>query len=409
MIALTLAVRNLWKNRRRSAATLLAVAVGFAAVNLFAGYIHVVYESLRTSAIRNDGLGHVTIAKRGFFARGSLDPERYVFSAAELARLDALLRTPQVEVISPRLAASGLVSNGRVSTIFVAEGERPDDANALRQPADGAPRLDARRPDSGLVGKGLAEMLGAKAGGNLVLFTSTLAGQTNALDLDVAQIWDTGVEATNDKALRLPLGFVQKLLDTDGATRVAVLLAEADGRAADGDRYRAQIQPLLAQAGFDVDIKTWFELSSWYRQVKNLFDMIFVFLFTIVFVVVLMGICNTLSMSVMERVREIGTLRALGMKKSGIVRLFAVEGAVLGGVGCLVGALASVAVASLINAAQISYTPPSSSGAVALLVAVLPRMLAASALFLTLVATLAAFWPARRAARIEIVDALGHV
>ena len=129
----------------------------------------------------------------------------------------------------------------------------------------------------------------------------------------------------------------------------------------------------------------------------------------LVFVVVLMGICNTLSMSVMERVREIGTLRALGMKKSGIVRLFAVEGAVLGGVGCLVGALASVAVASLINAAQISYTPPSSSGAVALLVAVLPRMLAASALFLTLVATLAAFWPARRAARIEIVDALGHV
>ena len=65
--------------------------------------------------------------------------------------------------------------------------------------------------------------------------------------------------------------------------------------------------------------------------------------------------------------------------------------------------------ASSINAAQISYTPPSSSGAVTLFVAVLPRMLAASALFLTLVATLAAFWPARRAARIEIVDALGHV
>jgi putative ABC transport system permease protein len=351
----------------------------------------------------------VTIAKRGFFARGSLDPERYVFTAAELARLDALLRTPQIDVISPRLAASGLVSNGRVSTIFVAEGERPDDANALRQPADGAPRLDARRPASGLVGKGLAEMLGAKAGGNLVLFTSTLAGQTNALDMDVAQIWDTGVEATNDKALRLPLGLVQKLLDTDGATRVAVLLAEADGRAADAGRYRDEVLPRLAQAGFDVEIKTWFELSSWYRQVKNLFDMIFVFLFTIVFIVVLMGICNTLSMSVMERVREIGTLRALGMKKSGIVRLFAVEGAVLGGVGCLVGALASVAVATSINAAQISYTPPSSSGAVALFVAVLPRTLAASALILTLVATLAAFWPARRAARIEIVDALGHV
>lgn len=406
MIALTLAVRNLWKNRRRSLATVLAIAIGYAAVNLFAGYISVVYQSMRASAIHQDGLGHVTIAKRGFFARGSLDPERYVFSGAELQRLEKLLRGPQVALVSPRLSTSGLVSNGRVSTIFIADGERPDEANAMRQGGVGAARLDPARPDSGLVGKGLAEMLGATVGSSLVVFTSTLAGQTNALDLGVDALWDTGVEATNDKALRLPLAFVQKLLDSDGASRVAVLLADD---AADADRYRSEILPRLAAAGFDADVKTWVELSSWYRQVKNLFDLIFAFLFSIVFVVVLMGIVNTLSMSVMERVREIGTLRALGMKKGGVVRLFAVEGAVLGGVGCLCGAALSVSLATLINLADISYTPPSSTAAVALSVAVQPGMLLISALILALVAMTAAFWPARRAAHIEIVDALGHV
>jgi putative ABC transport system permease protein len=406
MIALTLALRNLWKNRRRSVATLLAIAVGFTAVNLFAGYIHVVYQSMRSSAIRSDGLGHVTIAKRGFFARGSLDPARYIFSAAELQRLDGVVQGPRVALISPRLAVSGLISNGRVSTIFIADGERPDDANALRQPAASVARLDPGKPNSGLIGKRLAEMLGATSGSNLVVLTSTLAGQTNALDLDVAAIWDTGVEATNDKSLRLPLAFVQKLLDTDGASRVAVLL---DDDAADAERYRAELAPRLAAAGFDVDLKTWIELSSWYRQVKNLFDMIFIFVFSIVFVVVLMSIVNTLSMSVMERVREIGTLRALGMKKGGIVRLFAVEGALLGAIGCLAGAGLSVSLATLINLAGISYTPPSSSAAVTLSVAVLPGMLLASASALALVAMLAALWPARRAAHIEIVDALGHV
>ena len=406
MIAFTLAIRNLWKNRRRSVATLLAIAMGFAAVNLFSGYIHVVYQSLREGAIRGEGLGHVTIAKRGFFERGSLNPEHYLFNQSELQRLSELVQQPDVALISPRLSLSGLVSNGRISTIFIAEGESPDAANALRQLAADAPRLDQNKPDSGLLSQGLAEMLGVKVGGNLVVLSSTLSGQANALDLDVQGVWDTGVAATNDKAVKLPLSYVQRLLDTDGASRVVVLLGND---AASADQFRAALLPRLAAAGFDVEIKTWLELSAWYRQVKNLFDMIFVFLFSIVFVVVLMSIVNTLSMSVMERVREIGTLRALGMKKLGIVRLFAVEGGVHGAVGCGVGTGLSLFVASLINLANISYTPPSSSNPVPLLVAVQPGMLAATAVVLALVSMLAAFWPARRAAHVEIVDALGHV
>jgi putative ABC transport system permease protein len=143
--------------------------------------------------------------------------------------------------------------------------------------------------------------------------------------------------------------------------------------------------------------------------VKNMFDLIFMFLFSIVFIVVLMSIVNTLSMSVMERVREIGTLRALGMRRGGIVSIFAAEGAALGLIGCLLGVVLSVALGSAINFAHLTYTPPASSSAVPLSLAILPATQALTLILLSLVSMIAACWPARRAAHIEIVDALGHV
>lgn len=406
MIALTLALRNLWKNRRRSFATLLAIAVGFTAINLFSGYIGNVYRGLRDAAIHGEGLGHLTLAKRGFFERGSLHPERYVFSHAELDKLDALLRKqPGVVLASPRLSASGLVSNGKVSTIFIAEGEAPEAANRIRQHDTRLQRLDPAKPNAGLVSQQLADILGAKPGSDLVTFTSTLAGQTNALDLEMLKAYDTGTAATNDKSLRLPLDFVQRLLDTDGASRVVVLYADGT----DANAARTALAPQLKAAGFDVEIRSWVELSSFYRQVKNLFDLIFLFLFSIVFVVVLMSIVNTLSMSVMERVREIGTLRALGMRRLGIVQIFATEGAALGALGCVIGVVLTLALSFAVNAGHVSYTPPSSSNPVPLTIAILPGMQAVTLGLLALVAMLAACWPARRAAHIEIVDALGHV
>ncbi|MFT3734193.1 MAG: FtsX-like permease family protein [Rhodocyclaceae bacterium] len=403
-LILSLALRNLVKNRRRSLATLLAIGVGFAAVNLFAGYIHNVYTGLSNAAIHGEGLGHLTIAKRGYFEQGSLKPEHYLFSKAELAKLDALLQKQRgVAVVSPRLPVSGLISNGKVSTIFIGEGESPEASSLIRP--HGTPRLKANKPDAGLVSRGLADILGADSGSNLVLLTSTLQGQTNAMDLEMLRAWDTGTAATNDKSVRLPLDYAQRLLDTDGASRVVVLYAEGS----DANAARTALEPVLRAAGFDVEIRTWVELSNFYRSVKNMFDLIFLFLFSIVFIVVLMSIINTLSMSVMERVREIGTLRALGLRRRGIVALFGAEGAVLGAAGCLLGVLFTVAVSLGINNAHITYIPPSSSNAVPLSLAILPATQAALLALLSGVAMLAACWPARRAAHIEIVDALGHV
>lgn len=406
MMSLVLALRNLWRNRRRSLATLAAIGVGFAAINLFAGYIHDVYAGLQRSAMYGEALGHLTVVRRGYFEQGTLHPERYLLTPQQQAEVARIAATePGLLAVSPRLPVSGLVSNGRSSTVFIGEGMRPADTDLFWQDRSAGSRLPTGAADAGLMSTGLAEVLGIKAGETVTLLTSTLGGQTNALDFAVHGTWNTGNAGSNDKSLLLTLPYAQSLLDTQGAARLVLLYRDGS----DAGALRTALLPRLRAAGLDVEIRTWEEQSAFYRQVRNLFDLIFLFLFSIVFIVALMSIVNTLSMSVMERVREIGTLRALGATRAGIVRLFAVEGGVLGALGCVVGVALTGLTTLAVNGAGIRYVPPSSSAPVPLTVGWLPPMLLLSLAALSVVAMAAAFWPARHAARIEIVDALGHV
>src|SRR3990170_7967042 len=104
---LTISLRNIIKNGRRSLTTILAIALGFAAINLFQGYVHSTYEGLKWSSIHGEGLGHLTIFKKGFLAQGKLHPERYMFTKAEAERISSLVRQhPGVELVTPRLEVS---------------------------------------------------------------------------------------------------------------------------------------------------------------------------------------------------------------------------------------------------------------------------------------------------------------
>jgi putative ABC transport system permease protein len=128
-------------------------------------------------------------------------------------------------------------------------------------------------------------------------------------------------------------------------------------------------------------------------------------------VIVLFAVVNTMTMNVMERTNEIGTIRAMGMRRGGVRSQFILEGALIGAIGATSGALLAIGIAALVNAASLSWTPPGNSAAVPFQVDVLghPLLIAASWLVLTFVAIGAALIPANRAARLSVVDALRHV
>lgn len=122
-----------------------------------------------------------------------------------------------------------------------------------------------------------------------------------------------------------------------------------------------------------------------------------------------MSVANSMGMTVVERTREIGTLRSIGLKRWGVVRLFTTESMLLTVIGCTVGLLITLAVRWGINVAGISYTPPSSASPVPLLVDLDVGRVVFTFVLMAVVGTLAAYLPARRAAKKPIIDALGHV
>ncbi len=419
MNTIKLAVRGLMRNRRRSMMTLLAIALGFAAISLFAGYTHNVYDGLARQSIHGELLGHLTLSKRGMSKEGKLNPERYMLNAAEVERITGLLQSEaHVKLVAPRLSLSGLISNGRASTIFIAEGISPQAMQQLQENilteeeersgmyADIIKKLPPAHPENALLSFGLADMLHLKKGDQASLLSNTLTGQANALDITVESTFNTGNAGSNDKFAFMSLSLAQTLYDTAGsADRLTVLLDDAGQT----EIMRDRLQEKLRAAGFDMEIKTWQELSDFYNQVHNMFDMIFGFIFSIVLTVVVMSVANSMGMTVVERTREIGTLRAIGLKQWGVVKLFTAESLMLTLLGCLTGLLLTFGVRYGINVAHISYTPPNSASAVPLLVDLDFGRTLFTLILMLVVGTLAAYLPARRAAKQAIIDALGHV
>jgi putative ABC transport system permease protein len=409
MHTLLLAFRNIARNRRRSLVTVAAVAAGLIALNLFGGYIVNTYAGLKLQAISGERLGHLTIYKRGMLQEGKLHPKRYMFDAAESERLSEVVRSSGgVQLVSPRLSISGIAaaSNGRASSIFIGEAMRPEDMAVLRgelQKGAGGD-LEPGKNYGLAVSTDLAQLLNYKLGDSITLLSSTIDGQANALDGQIVNLFNTGNAATNDKFLLLPLTFAQNLLDTQRVERFVVLLDDA----ALTDSKRAELGTSLQAAGFDVEIKTWQELSSFYRQVRGLFDMIFSFIASIVFIIAALSIANTISMTVVERTREVGTLRALGLGKPGVVGLFASEAGWLAAIGTLAGLAGTVAFAWIINGADLSYVPPNSSYRVPLMVDLDWVRITVVSLVVVFLALGSAVLPSLRAARRGIVDALAH-
>ncbi len=408
---LKLAARNVLRNKRRSLVTLLAIGIGFSAITLFYGYMSNTYSGLRMSAVSGEGLGHLTFYKAGWLEKGKLDPERYMFSQDEIARVIRVVKSENgVIVATPQLQVSGLVSNGDVSTIFIAQGVVPHDERTIKggwgnfRPVNGA-GLREEKPYGVEIARDLARFLNLQTGKDGVVMTTTLEGQMNALDMQVAGVFDSGSDATNDKYMRFTFDMAQSLYDTTKADKIVVLLD--DWRKT--EMMRSILGAKLEKAGVPCEVKTWNELSMFYTKVRSLFDMIFLFIFCIVLVIVVMSVVNTMGMAVLERTREIGTLRALGLKRRGVSFLFAMEGGLLGFLGSMLGILVHLSIWAMIEMFPLTYTPPGQSSAVPFTVGLVPQALFALLVCMMVLSLAAAIVPARHAAGQNVVAALGHV
>lgn len=404
------AALNTLRNRRRSAVTVTIAALGTAAILLAGGFALSTYRALAEAAARTTG--HLIVARPAQFERdedtalqhGITDP------APLIARL---LADDAVRQVLPRVEFSGLISNGDKSVVMVAAGIEPDAEFAVKGPfltltagqvlASGPAGAASLRV---MLGEGLARSLKATPGTSLTLMATTTDGALNALDVTVAGVFSTGVPEIDRRLVYADLATAQRLLATQRISSLGVFLARMDHTAASQARLQAVLQAELP--GYTV--QTWLDQAVFYRSVRDLYNRIFGALGAIIGVIVVFVVTNAMAMAIIERTRELGTLRALGTAPGQLVRSLALEGLMLGGVGAAAGALLAlgVALALLVFPVQMP-PPPGRSVGYPLLVAVDPALYGATLAAMLLLAMLASAAVARRTVRQPIVDALAHV
>lgn len=399
------AVRNTLRNRRRSAVTVMIAALGCTGILLAGGFALFTYQGLEQAAARETG--HLIVATPAFFDKEEDTAMQYGMDGFEAVKAK-LLQDPDVRYVLPRVNFSGLISNGDKSVIMIGSGIDPDAEFAVRGPfitvksgttlsadsAKGTPEI--------LIGADLAKQLHAQPGTGLTLMATTSEGTLNAQDVIVKGVVSTGVPDIDKRLVFTHIRAAQRLLVTERVSTVGVYLRNMEATVG------AQARVKAALAGMAV--RTWLDQAVFFQSVKALYDRIFGALGMVIGIIVIFVVANAMAMAIVERTREIGTLRAMGTLPGQLVRVFAMEGFVLGGTGAAVGALVAASVAVVLMFADIQMPPPPGrSVGYPLYVNLSVPLYLGTFVGIALLATVAAALVGRKAANKPVVDALNHV
>lgn len=395
-----LAARNLVRQRRRGMLALLTVCGGVVAYLLAGGFIQWIFHDMRESTIHSQ-LGHIQITRPGYFREGLGDPYRYLLPATTDAF--SAVGARGVRAITPRLAFSGLLSKGDATVSFVGEGIDPEREAPISRAITIVSGHDLANagPESVLLGEGLAANLGAQAGDTVVLLATTAKGGINAVELEVAGTFATITKAYDDTVLRTPVNVARRLMAVDGATSWVALLDATEQTEATVETLRQELPAA------DFEIVPWIDLADFYNKTVELFSRQIGVVRVLIALIVVLSISNTLSMAVIERTSEIGTSMALGVRRRGILALFLCEGALLGVVGGMAGLILGFAFAHLISWIGIPMPPPPGMARGYIGQIEITPALAVDGFLLAFGTTLvASFFPAWKASRMNVVDAL---
>ncbi len=398
--------QNTLRNRRRSAVTASIAALGTAAILLAGGFALYTYESLAQAAARDSG--HLVLATPAHFTTDEDVPLQHGLSDVGQLR-STLLADTAVRQVLPRVEFSGLISNGDKSTVMVAGGVDPDnelvikgpfltmkEGSVLASPVEG----QSDEPEV-MLGEALARSLKATPGSSLTLLASTTEGAMNAMDVRVKGIFSTGVPEMDKRLVYTSVATAQRLLVTDRVTSLGVFLNSMEATLPAQARLAAQLPGL--------EVQNWEQQAVFYQAVKGLYNRIFGALGIIIGVIVVFVVTNAMAMAIIERTREIGTLRALGTLPGQLLRSLGLEGMLLGGVGAVAGAVLALGVSLLLYVVPMEMPPPPGrSVGYPLNVSIDPTLYLLTMLAMVSLTLIASLAVARKTVHMPVVDALAH-
>lgn len=345
---LQLAWRNLFRNPRRTMASLLTVALGSAGLLVFQGFNTGIMNQYRENTVR------------GYYGYGQVFPKDYYGTVLEKPwekwlenpdQIEQSLRAiPEIKEVFPRVTFYAFLVRGGINLGGRGEGIVPERETKFFSQMNFIDGRNLQEDDEIVLGKGLADSLGVKAGDSLTVLTQTIHGQLNGADLRVAGVFHMGIKAIDDQFFRLPLKTAQGLLDTP---RVELFSLQTSGVEAwkDVETKLEASAPNLDAISFDVLDRVYYQNSVDFLQAQ------FGFIRTIILLIVALGIFNTIAVGLLERAGEIGALRANGESRARLLRILVTESAFLGLIGGCLGGLAAIILDHTVLAGGIPMPP----------------------------------------------------
>lgn len=425
LTAWRLAQRNLLRNRRRSLTTGLAVVFGFVGLLLLGAYIFRSAMALRTATVYLNQKGHIAIRKKGALEGFAIRPKAFAMTLEDQARIDIALQaqSDDIEFSSKYLRGSGLLTDGTHSLPVIMTGLEPE----VFEKSARHPSVAKWAPDWVVASTGIdpSEMTRNE---KLISITSSIAAQLGrkldreslktgnrdvqmiaqnyfrdlgAIDAELGPTHSTGVAFTDDTSVFIPIKRLQELLATDKIEYIAVFLK-------DFDRVPRVTAKLRSQLGADFELHTYSD-EAWCQYYVGTMNFLYVmgaFFTLIILSAVSLTIVNTTTLNLLERTREIGTLRAIGFKPSHIQDLFFREATLLTAASVAAGTAVAIVIAAFVNSMNFRFQPPGTQGEIQFRLVINFAISAAMAIGVYLLVALSTRFVVRRGTRRKVVDLL---
>ena len=402
VLFLKLALRNLIRNRTRTILNLTMVIGAFASIVIFRGFAAYMLSSIEISLTEGQN-GHIQIATPQMWT-SDLPKDKQLAYVDQPEILEKYLsKIPAVQTVSGRANSYVLLVNGDKSIAAQALGFNPDKEPSIVKWLtflQGATFSVGQKYEI-LVSSGLQKNLNLTVGQTLSVVGQTLSGSMSSLELEVKGIVTSGISEIDNVTVYMPLQVMQKMLGTDRVERIAVLLKPETNLEDSLLEIKNQIfsRP-------ELQAKSWKDSVALFRQLVDFYSMQNLLVEIILASLVFFGILNTLGMSIYERIGEIGTLRALGDRTETILVQLIFEGLLLGLIGALISVPISFAIARGFSALNVQILMPGASHEMAVHIEPVAIDYLISGVIVIATGLVASFWPAQKAVRLSIVDAL---
>ena len=406
-----IALRNLLRYKRRTLLTASLITVGVVFVLAFVS-VSGSFKNMMIGQVTDSMIGHMQVHRKGFVASIETLPLNLNLKGNAIGRLEKILNEqPEIEAYSPRVKFGGMFSNfTETSSIRLTAIEPEKEFKTVPllpgRVMDGSKDL---KPGGILIPELLARGMKVKPGDAVVIVATNADGSVNGKQFTVTGVLESAT-GPGGRDGYIHMDDAREVLRMDGrqVSEYAVRLKDFGKLSAFGEKLDGLLAKELNQQGKPIfELHSWEKLSPFFN-IAQMIDLMTFFIKLMLIAIVLISIMNVMIMAVYERIREIGTIAAIGTLPGKILNMFLIEGFCMGVGGALIGNIVGITLVYLLNLFKISYNFGQQKGII-LQTAVSPADVLVISATVIIVSVIASLQPAFKASRMEPIKALRHV